>query len=145
MKKETWIRPQAMIEEFEPNEYVAICYNVPCSQGANARNSEYGDGTSHWKVAAYGSNCHDHSGSCSIYSNNFITTDKSGNFTGIYEMSSDQGKLAAAFDDWIDSNDNNKYDAGDIVFWHTNSADNKRQWNHWGVLETADSKHPNRS
>ena len=46
--------------------------------------------------------------------------------------------------DKIIDNGDNKVGPGDLVYWHTSGTENRR-WNHWGIIEEADSSRPNHS
>lgn len=49
MREEKWRRPQAKVEEFEANEYVAACYtaNIQCALPGTS-STEYDDTTANW-------------------------------------------------------------------------------------------------
>ena len=144
--KTRWETPRILVQEFEANEYVAACWGVACKVG-KGNYGGYGDkdNWNHWGGAApYGSNCDDHTGSCSHAVNNQFKV--SGNSVSFYaENSSDQGSLNGGYTGYIDKNNNSKVDGGDIIFWYTLDGNKSRRWNHYGTVVDADSKHPNRS
>ena len=149
--KRAYETPTACAEEFMPNEYVAVCWSVACKVG-NGNYGNYAPGWgnhrdwSHWgNVAPRGSNCHDHTGSCSISSNNQFNVSEDGTVSFYAENSSDQGSLNGGFTDYIDNNNSGKVDGGDTIFWYTLSGNSDRRWNHYGTVVDADSSHPNRS
>lgn len=150
--KKRWETPKAVVQEFEPNEYVAVCWSVACAVG----DGNYGNyapsiswGVRNWSrwggVAPYGSQCHDHTGSCSQSKNNQFNVDANGNVSFYAENSSDQGSLNGGYTSYIDNNHNNQVDGGDIIFWYTLSGNSDRRWNHYGTVVGADPSHPNRS
>lgn len=145
--KKSWEEPKIMVQQFVPNEYVAICWGVACSVGGG----DYGTyGLEYWDgVAPYGNLCHDHTGSCSISSNNQFNVDANNNVSFYAENNDEQGSLSGGYTSYIDNNGNNKVDGGDIIFWYTLGYDSRgkvnRRWNHYGTVVNADSKHPNRS
>lgn len=148
MKKE-YVAPIIVGEEFSANEYVAVCWGVACIVGKNGNYGGYG--WEKWNgLEPLGRDCNDHSGSCSIASNNQFNVDTNGNVSFYAENNDQQGSLNGAYTSYIDNNSNSTIDGGDIIFWYTNgSADsnspNGRRWNHYGTVVNADSKHPNRS
>lgn len=148
MEKKTYERPALHAEKFMVNEYLCACYSVACVQNSYYNYQTYkDDNTIYWEKAAYGSDCHNHNGSCRTASNNYIITDdKTGQITGGYEANAQQGKISIGSNGYyIDQNGNGKCDAGDIVFWSTYSTKNDRCWNHYGTAVAADAKHPNAS
>ena len=142
-----WKNPSIQVQEFEPNEYVAVCWSVACIVG-NGNYGSYGnrDKWEHWNYGApYGSQCNDHTGSCSIASNNQFNVDVNGNVSFYAENSSDQGSLNGGYTSYIDNNHNNTIDDGDTIFWYTLSGNSDRRWNHYGRVTNPTPDHPNRS
>lgn len=147
MKKE-WKEPKIMVQQFMANEYVATCWGVECIVG----NGNYGGyGWEPWNnVAPYGNQCHDHTGSCSIASNNQFNVDEAGNVSFYAENNAQQGTLRGGCTSYIDNNNSGKIDDGDTIFWYTLGSKDTgnpkgRRWNHYGTVVNADSSHPNRS
>ena len=142
-----WETPRILVQEFEPNEYVAVCWTVACRVG-NGNYGEYGQ-EQNWRnwngQRPYGGNCHDHTGSCSIASNNQFNVSESGQVSFYAENSSDQGSLNGGYTHYIDNNGNNTIDDGDIIFWYTLSGNEDRRWNHYGIVTNPTPNHPNRS
>ena len=142
-----WETPRVLVQEFEPNEYVAVCWTVACSVG-NGNYGSYGE-EDRWRNwggrEPYGSQCHNHTGSCSIASNNQFNVSESGNVSFYAENSSDQGSLNGGYTNYIDRNGNNTIDNGDIIFWYTLSGNGDRRWNHYGTVTNPTPNHPNRS
>ena len=142
-----WEAPRILVQEFEPNEYVAICWTVACTVG-DGNYGIYGNKErwSHWGgQEPYGGNCHDHTGSCSIASNNQFNVSESGHVSFYAENSSDQGSLNGGYTSYIDNNGNGTIDDGDLIFWYTLSGNGDRRWNHYGKVTNPTPNHPNRS
>ena len=142
-----WETPRVLVQEFEANEYVAACWTVACSVG-NGNYGTYGyqDRWRNWNgQSPYGNNCDDHTGSCSIASNNQFNVSESGQVSFYAENSSDQGSLNGGYTNYIDNNGNNTIDDGDIIFWYTLSSNGDRRWNHYGTVTNPTPNHPNRS
>ncbi|MDY5783895.1 MAG: hypothetical protein SPK62_08305 [Gemmiger sp.] len=143
--KQTWVTPCVNIQNFEANEYVAACWNVACQNNTTYynRNSNAPD-SSKWsgKEGPYDS-VFSHEGTCTDSSNNYFRVDADGTVTFIEETTADQGSLKGGYDGYTDVNNNGVLDGGDYVYWYTDNG--TRRWNHWGVAQTADAAHPNRS
>lgn len=149
--KKRWETPQAVVQEFEPNEYVAVCWSVACAVG-NANRTNYGGyaGTVHNRNWSYwnnlppvGNQAWDHTGSCSNSANNQFRVDN-GQVSFVSENSSDQGELAGRYTSYIENGSDGVVSDGDIIFWYTQNPDGRR-WNHYGTVVDADPSHPNRS
>lgn len=144
---EKWETPRVTIQEFEPNEYVAACWTVACTVG-NGDYGRYGsrDWWRHWGYQEpYGSDCDNHTGSCSIEKNNQFNVSKDGVVSFYAENSSEQGSLNGGYTDFIDNNGDGVVNHGDIIFWYTLSGNSDRRWNHYGTVVNPTPDHPNRS
>lgn len=148
--KRIYEKPMAYAENFVANEYVAACYYLACLVGSKGTFSKNDKENYLWKSDEKGDGVW-HSantkGTCSDKYANRVITDNGGIFEKVQENNSasgGQGWINGGFDGFIDKK-HDGMNAGDIVYWHTNNADGSRQWNHYGVLEAADSKHPNHS
>ncbi len=141
--KKRWETPRAVVEKFEPNEYVAVCWTVACKVG----NGNYGGYSwDQWGgKAPYGGGCDNHTGSCSEARNNQFNVDGNGNVSFYAENSSDQGSLNGGYTSYIDVNGDDSINDGDIIFWYTLSGNSDRRWNHYGTVVNPTPEHPNRS
>lgn len=142
--KRLYETPMACAEEFMPNEYVAACYKLSCKVGDNVK-PPYGF---KWDEVEYGGVSHSPSGTsgtCADATANRIITNDSGVIVSIDEHNSQQGWISGDLDEWFDVNGNKVCDPGDVIYWHTNSNDGTRRWNHWGYAVATDSSHPNHS
>ena len=145
----TWIRPMIVEECYVSNESIAdsvtACYKIACDVGSTGC-STYGPGWHY--VKEYGNNIyHLKSGTdnCSDpNANRVITTGMEGAGTSIQEHSGDQGWIKGSIDS-IELGSDAKVGPGDRVYWHTFSEDNKRRWNHTGVIQQIDPSRPNHS
>lgn len=146
MKMKQWKRPEAVGQMFEPNEYVAACFSLACdvgpgpsgaSNGEYWNQNEYGNDITH---AAAGTN-----GTCADASVNRVITDDGTKVDSVGEFNKDQGWINGGFENWIDTNNNRKVDAGDTIYWYTTNANQTRRWNHRGILQPLDASNPNHS
>ncbi len=138
--KKSWVSPKETLEEFTPNEYVSACYKIACKAGTQAvpSNGFQWDGYEH----AGATHAESGAGTCADSTANRIITD-TGIDSKVGEYNSEQGWLDGSIDKIIDNGDN-KVGPGDLVYWHTSGTENRR-WNHWGIIEEADSSRPNHS
>lgn len=145
--KKKWENPKIQVQEFMPNEYVAVCWRVGCENDTTI-SKQYSNALKaygyHWNQpeGPYDSPF-SHDGDCRIASNNYFRGSADGSdLEFVMETSSAQGNLGGGFDYWIDNGDK-VVGTGDVIYWHTSNSE--RTWNHWGYVETAEASHPNRS
>ena len=146
-----WKNPSIQVQEFEPNEYVAVCWSVGCRNDTTYykqwSNAPYGN---HWsgREGDY-DKPFSHDGDCRDAGNNFFRGNADGSgLEFVLETSHDQGNLTGGFDYWYDTNSNGVVDGNgnsgsDVIYWYTDNG--SRRWNHWGYVQSAESSHPNRS
>lgn len=152
MKK--WMTPIASVEEFEANEYVAVCYSVVCTvDAANTVEQSWMLERPWWQggpISNYAAG-QTHSATACGALGNYYATDVDGNglIDSLTEYSRDQGALACTL--YTDSSYQttagwNTVSAGSgTIYWTTSSADGSRTWHHQGTVSVADASHPNRS
>lgn len=166
-----WETPRIAVEEFAPNDYVSACWNVYCRAQWNdekkAQNlptdysakdlwgdyanyqSQYGEdnivqaGGKWYQVQTT------HTGSCTDSNENAVSVNGN-NIPYIKEHSSDQGWLTTNVVTSVDKNSNGIWDTGDLFSWITFGVQEagkwyQRIWLHWGLADSQDSTHPNRS
>lgn len=141
--KKRWGTPRAVVEKFEPNEYVAACFKLACQRGSE-NNLKYGE---HWNNPESGNVSHSPMGTpntCGDADANRVITDDGGVFQSVGELNGEQGWLNGGLDYILQMDGKNTVDPGDVIFWHTNASDG-RKWNHWGVVQQEDPSHPNHS
>lgn len=139
--KKRWGTPKAIVEEFEPNEYVAACWGVQCDVDW-ANSYEKSHGGDYWNGVTH-DNAH-----CGTSSNQVIYTNDAGNPIRMVETGTDGlGTLGCTI--YWDKNYTRQRDVSsvkvdDIIFW-TTRADDGRTWNHKGKVFATAEGHPNRS
>lgn len=141
MVRKGWVTPKAMVEEFEANEYVAVCWGVECDVDW-ANNYEMEHGRDYWKGVT-----HDEA-HCGYSANQVIRIDKDGNPTEMVETGTDGlGDLSCIIywnDNYTNRRDVKTVGIGDTIYWTTSAADG-RTWNHKGTVFGTAEGHPNRS
>lgn len=144
MKK--WERPIAVVEEFEPNEYVAACWGVSCSvDAANAVEKR-------WMLDCWESNyengqTHD-AAHCGMQTNQWVIDDDgNGTVDRMIETGTDGlGDLTCTLYTGPDYKTEASFSGvttGSYIYWTTSSGN--RTWHHQGTVVGTDSSHPNRS
>lgn len=145
MKK--WERPIAVVEEFEPNEYVAVCWGVACSVDA-ANEVEQGWMINHWESNYANGQTHS-SDHCGTMTNQWVIDDNNdGTVDRMVETGTDGlGNLNCTL--YTDASYKTTasfsgVNIGSYIYW-TTSASGDRTWHHQGKVIGTDSSHPNRS
>ena len=146
MARKGWVTPKAMVEEFEANEYVAVCWGVACDWSwANDYEQQYG----FWDGGNV-SHASDHCGNSSNQVIHDYNNDKIGD--DMIETGTDGlGNLTCTIYtgyDWRTGRFTGQISAadvkvGDLIYW-TTSAGN-RTWHHRGYVTATAEGHPNRS
>ena len=149
--KKRWVEPRVQVEEFMPNEYVAVCYSVVCNTGA-ANKVEMGwhiKKNDQWTNNYDAGQIHDPSRCGALGSYYVRDDDGNGLMDSLTEYSPDQGPLACTLYTNASYNQmagwNTVSASSGTIYWETNSADGTRTWHHQGVVQVADASHPNRS
>ena len=143
MKKQ-WTSPRILVQAFEANEYVAVCWKVGCKNDTtfSNRHSNAPFGNLWSKGEGPYDDVFNHNGDCRIADNNYFNANGT-NITFVEENTSAQPGLTGGFDHWEDVNSNGIVDTDDVIYWYTDNG--YRRWNHWGYVETVDQGHINRS
>ena len=162
--KEMWEKPRILVEEFAPNDYVAVCYQLSCERGGDTEerpiNGEtgkaytdaelWGDKYSNpgWTGGVVKDHIYyrlddSHSGACKEPDKNAIQVN--GNNISIWESSNWGETLPSEITCKKDYNNNGVYDAGDLFAWVTFSKRTFQYWLHWAYAGFCDENHPNRS
>jgi len=147
--KKLYSAPSASVELFMANDYVAACWGVGCDCSAanslekNMPNTKPGDRN---RNNYDGGQTHSAS-ACGQLSSQHVAAGDSGIATGMYEDSSDQGKLSCTV--YTDSSYSTaqayaSINIGDYIYW-TTVASNGRVWHHMGTVTETVHGHPNRS
>lgn len=150
--KKRWETPKAIVEEFEANEYVAVCWGVSCS--VNAANDVERKTSGRWWIdGGWVHNNYDagqtHSADhCGMLTNQWVIDDNNdGTVDRMIETGTDGlGDLTCT----LFADDSYKTQVGfagvktgSYIYWTTSSGD--RVWHHQGTVIGTDSSHPNRS
>lgn len=139
--KKVYGHPQAVVEGFAPNEYVAACWGVACSTDAANQyeiDKGYYDG---------GNVSHATGGHCGDSTNQKITVNSDNKPVKMTEVGTDGlGNLACTI--YADTSYEQKKDistvqTGDYIYWTTTSG--SRTWHHQGTVVGTYPGHPNRS
>lgn len=140
--KEKWIAPRTVIEEFTPNEYVAVCWGVCCDVDLanNYEQTNYAPGRPRktwWELGC--SHDIDH---CGAIGNQVI---RDANNDGIAERMIETGTDGLGNLTCTITNipiGNVKVD--DYIYWTTSASDG-RVWHHQGTVVSTVTGRPNAS
>lgn len=163
--KEMWEKPRILVEEFAPNDYVAVCYELSCQNGgkpeARPINKETGNrytdvelwGEKYSKPGAFDYIKEDgryyklddsHSGACTEPDKNAIRVNGD-NSISIWESSNWGETLNSKVTTSINLNGDDELGKGDLFAWVTFSQDLHKYWLHWAIAGVANLLNPNRS
>ena len=140
--KKRWATPRAVVEEFEPNEYVAVCWGVECSTGA-ANTVEWG----FYRNPVQAGVTHDEA-YCGQTSHQWLVDSDNNNVAeSMTEINTDGlGNLSCTiYTDatYTSVRDISTVKSGNYIYWTTSSGD--RTWHHQGWVSDTVPGHPNRS
>lgn len=138
--KEKWIAPKTVIEEFIPNEYVAVCWGVSCDVDlANEyEKNNYGPGGKTWSELGC-SHDNDH---CGAIGNQVI---RDANNDGIAERMIETGTDGLGdLPCRITNMSIRDVKVGDYIYWTTSASDG-RVWHHQGTVVSTVTGRPNAS
>ena len=134
MKKKVYQKPLLMSEDFVPQEYVAACWTLACTQRKDGDEVSKSDP---YDIQSGGHYYMDHSGSCSSAANNVIANNN-GVIT-VRENNSEQGWLDCTVvspASWTDVTPNME------VTWTTTNALGNKTWTHKGTAGALMPGHP---
>lgn len=131
--KEKWMTPKTVIEEFTPNEYIAVCWGVGCNTAlANAYEE------SHNNSAQTHSNDY-----CGRQSHQYLVENQNGALVRMEEIDTDgQGTLPCTIYTGIDygtplaESEYKNIKHGQTLYWTTQAKDG-RVWHHQGTVASA--------
>ena len=140
MKKKVYQKPLLMSEDFVPQEYVAACWTLACTQGTTMDKAPSGYDADIIKTGYM-----DHTGACSDLTKNVIS-DSGGKIT-VYENNPQEGWLVCTVTNpssWVNIT------PGMTVEWTTSITyapfrgcpNGKKIWHHKGVAGEAMPGHP---
>ena len=136
--KKMWEEPSIQVQEFMPNEYVAVCWGVACSVGSA---NEY--------EASIHNSAQDHrSEYCGTTGHQWLTdSNNDGTPERMSEIGTDGlGTLACTIytdDTYREVRNIREVDVDDYIYWTTSSG--SRTWHHQGKVTATTPGHPNRS
>ena len=140
--KMRWEEPRIEVQQFMPNEYVAVCWGVACSVGdANAYEASIHNSAQDHRTEYCGTTGHQ------------WLTDRNNDGTpeSMSEIGTDGlGTLACTIytdGTYRRQGDIRDVEVGDYIYWTTSSGDrwNRRVWHHQGLVTETTPGHPNRS
>lgn len=143
--KRKYEKPMAFEEVFAAENYcTTACYKIACKIHSDPNPPDY------WTNHSYSSAQKDHLGykgsGCINSDLNRILVNSDGSFKveeySEFDGGANGGKgwMAGGFD-----YKNGPLEPGTTVYWHTTRNNGRKGWNHYGVIEAADSSHPNHS
>lgn len=142
--KKMWSEPSIQVQQFTPNEYVAVCWGVGCDTGA--ANSYEAD---HWEfgdpIAIHNPN------QCGNPNNQYLIDLDGDNQADAMRENSSQGILECTF--YSDATYQTPIDISDVtlgsgqrIYWTTTIGDwIKTTYHHQGNIIGYDEAHKNRS
>lgn len=140
--KKRWVEPRVQVEEFMPNEYVAVCWGVQCSIGP----------ANDYEASIFNSAQDHRSEYCGTRGHQWLTDENNdGTPERMSEINTDGlGTLACT----IYTDESYKYrrdistvKVDDYIYWTTSAGSGKdrRTWHHQGTVTATTPGHPNRS
>lgn len=144
--KRKYEKPMAFEEVFAAENYcTTACYKIACKIHSDPNPVD------HWTHHEYSSRQNDHLGNgdsgCKNSNLNRILVNSDGKLKSVEEYS-EYGGGANGGNGWMAGGfdyANGSLEPGTTVYWHTTRDNGTRGWNHYGVIEAADSSHPNHS
>ena len=140
--KRKWEEPRILVQEFTPNEYVAVCWGVACEVGpANTYEESIRNAAQDHRAEYCGTTGHqwltDRNNDGTPESMSEINTDGLGTLActiytdGTYRQRGDISTVGV----------------GDYIYWTTSagSGRDRRTWHHQGLVTETSPGHPNRS
>ena len=139
--KEKWMAPKTVIEEFAPNEYVAVCWGVQCDVDlANEYEQKNKPGWSSKTWAELG--CSHESNHCGAMGNQVIYDyNNDGKADKMVEIrTAGLGDLPCT----VTNMSIGDVQVNDYIYWTTSASDG-RVWHHRGQVQSTVTGHPNMS
>lgn len=140
--KKIWEEPRVLVQEFTPNEYVAVCWGVACSVN-DANNYE----------ASIHNSAQDHRTEyCGTTGHQWLTdSNNDGTPERMSEINTDGlGTLACTIytdGTYRTQGDISTVRVGQYIYWTTSAGSgwDRRTWHHQGWVTETTPGHPNRS
>ena len=140
--KEKWIAPRTVIEEFTPNEYIAVCWGVCCDVDS-ANQYEKDNKPYYWsKKTWWELGCSHDIEHCGAIGNQVIRdANNDGKAERMIETGTDGlGNLTCT----ITNMSIRDVKVGDYIYWTTSASDG-RVWHHEGTVVSTVTGRPNAS
>lgn len=139
--KEKWVAPRTVIEEFAPNEYVAVCWGVCCdvdlANNYEKNNRPSGSRKTWWELGCSHDNEH-----CGAIGNQVI---RDANNDGIAERMIETGTDGLGdLTCTITNMSIRDVKVDDYIYWTTSASDG-RVWHHQGTVVSTVTGRPNAS
>ena len=140
--KKMWEEPSIQVQEFMPNEYVAVCWGVACETGSANK----------YEARIHNSAQDHRSEFCGTTGHQWLTDrNNDGTPESMSEINTDGlGTLACTI--YTDGTykyrgDISTVEVDDYIYWTTSagSGPNRRTWHHQGWVTETTPGHPNRS
>lgn len=162
MERKTWVKPMTLVQKFEANETVALCWGVGCdTELANASNSYdsthpqwHPNDPAHWYNGGKG--YLPRHGTCGNSSNQYFKDTNGDSIVDtLFERSANGAELQCTI--YSDGNYTTPIDAsgvqpGDTIYWTSTGstglqwlAPETATWHHVGTTFDTVPGHPNRS
>lgn len=162
MERKTWVMPMTLVQKFDANEVVALCWGVGCDTDlANASNS-YDSTHPQWHpddpghVNNWGKGYLPRHGTCGNSSNQYFKdTNGDGAVDALYERAADGTELLCEI--YSDASYTNTISVENVqpnstIYWTSSAATNlpwpnpkTATWHHVGTTFDTVPGHPNRS
>lgn len=141
--KRRWGTPRAVVEEFEANEYIAVCWQIACTVGARGAEN-YPNPDPHKPQSGVTHSHNSDKTGCGWAHSQYIVEVGNDEFNvteygaNILPCSLTKDKSWSGLSSTISD-----VEPGDMIYW-TTSLDN-RTWYHYGTVGAKNPDHPNRS
>lgn len=143
MVRKGWVTPKAMVEEFEANEYVAACWEIACTVGAQNGENYPNPDPMPWNTGQTHSHNSDGKG-CGWAHSQYIREVGNNEFTVTEYGDNILDCELTRNNDWLYMSDTiSNVKPGETIYWTTSFGD--RTWYHYGTVGAKDQDHPNRS
>ena len=141
--KKRWGTPKAIVEEFEPNEYVAVCWEIACTVGARGPENYPNPDPKPWNSGQTHSHNSDGKG-CGWAHSQYIREVGNDAFNVTEYGDNILPCSLTKKEDWSNLRSTiSDVEPGDVIYWTTSLGN--RTWYHYGTVGTVNSDHPNRS
>ena len=134
--KRRWETPKTIVDEFEANEYVAVCWGVAC----------YIDEANEYERSIHNSAQDHRSEYCGTTGHQWLTDSNNDGTPERMSATDVLGTLSCTIytdDTYREVRNIREVDVDDYIYWTTSSG--SRTWHHQGKVTATTPGHPNRS